>query len=568
MSTYAFIYCRVSSEKQKREGHGLSSQEHNGKKYSEEQGYVFYEAYHDDMTGGLGDRPGINEMIADIQALLEKEPNAQVVVVIDDIKRWARDVSVHWSLKKTVQSFGGRLESPNYKFGDSPEDEFVENVFAAQAELERKQNRRQVIQKMKARMECGYWSFDEVPGYKYRKEAAHGKVLRRDDPKASVIQEALEGFSTGRFETHVDVQRFLESKSFSHRTQFKGVVHLAQVSRLISRAAFYAGFIEYPKWDISRKKGHHDALISIDTLQKIEEKLSQPLRRPFRNDLHEDFPLRGFLACAHCHKLMTSSWSTGRKKQYALYRCTKKGCQFQNKSVRKKDVEDRFESMLKAMTPKRGTIKLVEAVLQDLWGQRMEIENEQRKRQSDRMKQIDKEIDTLCERLGEIKSVTLIKKIESRVDQLEAQKKSLNVKKLDQHESEKMFGTALALACAFIRNPADLWHSDVFDDKRTVLNLAFTGILPYDKESGFGTVTFALPFELFRACEDEKSKMVEMPGIEPGSNVASRSQYDYVLFNSLLPLEEDEERGRGLTQNVRTPSRQSESNLASDAYPR
>jgi DNA invertase Pin-like site-specific DNA recombinase len=59
------------------------------------------------------------------------------------------------------------VECLNFKFDDTPEGEFIETVIAAQGDLERKQNARQVSQKMKARMESGYWVHDTPVGYKY-----------------------------------------------------------------------------------------------------------------------------------------------------------------------------------------------------------------------------------------------------------------------------------------------------------------------------------------------------------------------------------------------------------------
>lgn len=161
MSQKAIIYCRVSSEKQKRDGHGLESQEHNCKKYAETHGYEIVGVFKDDITGGLGERPGFGSMIEKLSTL--SADGEKFIVIIDDIKRWARDVTVHWSLKDTIAKLGARLESPNYKFGETEEDEFIETVMAAQSQLERKQNRRQVIQKMKARMERGYWTLMSRP---------------------------------------------------------------------------------------------------------------------------------------------------------------------------------------------------------------------------------------------------------------------------------------------------------------------------------------------------------------------------------------------------------------------
>jgi site-specific DNA recombinase len=61
----------------------------------------------------------------------------------------------------------------NHNFDDSEEGEFVEHIFAAQAQLERKQNRRQVIQKMKARLEQGYYCFSRKRGYDMVKGPMH-----------------------------------------------------------------------------------------------------------------------------------------------------------------------------------------------------------------------------------------------------------------------------------------------------------------------------------------------------------------------------------------------------------
>jgi len=114
--------------------------------------------------------------------------NDNVIVIFDDLKRFARDTIFHFKLKQTLQLYNAKPECLNFKFEDTPEGEFVETVFAAQGQLERLQNRRQTVQKMRARLEQGYWVFAAPMGYKYEKQAAHGKLLVRDEPVASIIQ--------------------------------------------------------------------------------------------------------------------------------------------------------------------------------------------------------------------------------------------------------------------------------------------------------------------------------------------------------------------------------------------
>ena len=166
-------------------------------------------------------------------------------------------------------------------------------MMAASAELERNQNARQVKQKMKARLERGYWCFDYPPGLKYAKVADHGKLLVRDDPKALTIMEALEGFASGRMNDQTDVQKFLASRHFTHRAK-AGTVHLEQVKRILTQV-LYAGYVEYPEWGVTRRRGHHQGLINIETFERIQERLKGKARVPQRRDLNRDFPLRGHL---------------------------------------------------------------------------------------------------------------------------------------------------------------------------------------------------------------------------------------------------------------------------------
>lgn len=173
--TCAVIYCRVSSTKQKTEGSGLESQEHRCRQYAEARGFEVEAVFPDDASGG-GDfmkRPGMVNLLRYIDA----QPDKNYVVIFDDLKRFARDTEFHIKLRREFQQRDARIECLNFKLDDTPEGKFVETIFAAQGELEREQNRRQVIQKMKARVEKGYYVFHPPIGYRYEKDRTHGKLL-------------------------------------------------------------------------------------------------------------------------------------------------------------------------------------------------------------------------------------------------------------------------------------------------------------------------------------------------------------------------------------------------------
>lgn len=298
----ALIYCRVSDKKQKTEGHGLESQEHRCRQYAQERGLAVEMVFPDDISGG-GDfmkRPAMRALLA----YLDSEKDQNYVVIFDDLKRFARDTEFHIKLRREFAERGASVECLNFKFEDTPEGRFIETVIAAQGQLEREQNSRQVIQKMKARVEKGYYVFHPPVGYRYSKDKMHGKLLVRDEPAASILIEALEGYANGKFSSQVEVKRFLESKPEFPKSGPSGYVHASKVKEILQRPV-YAGYVEAPDWGVSLRKGHHEPLIPYSTYERIQGLLSGNAYAPARKDINEDFPLRGFVLCDDCGKPMT-----------------------------------------------------------------------------------------------------------------------------------------------------------------------------------------------------------------------------------------------------------------------
>ena len=212
----ALIYARVSSS-----GQDPNSQDYRCRQYAELKEYPVEEVYLDKFTGGgdFWNRPQMKRLLD----YIDGHPKKKYVVIFDDLKRFARDTEFHIRLRKEFKSRDVTVECLNFNFEDTPEGEFVETMFAAQGQLERQQNRRQVIQKMKARLERGLWCFDFPPGMKYIDSPVYGKLLAPDDVKGEIVKEALEGYASNKFPNQVDVQAFLESRGFFHRKKSKTV---------------------------------------------------------------------------------------------------------------------------------------------------------------------------------------------------------------------------------------------------------------------------------------------------------------------------------------------------------
>jgi site-specific DNA recombinase len=515
----ALVYCRVSSERQKTEGHGLESQEHRSKAFARSKGLVVEKVFPDSFTGG-GDfmkRPAMAEMLA----YIDSKPHRKFVVIFDDISRLARDVSEHIKLRAAFRYREVELLCLNYNFDETPEGEFSEIIMAANAELFRKTNRRQVIQKQRARLERGYWPFYPPPGYIQIKDALHGKLLTPSEPIASVVKEALEGFASGRFENQVDVQRFLQKKDFffKNKSVSSSKVHLEKVRRLLSRV-IYTGYIEYPDWEVGRIKGHHEALISLQTYEKIQERLNGKVKVYDRQDIREDFPVRGFVVCKSCSKLYTASWTTKKKGTYKIgyYRCTSGECVFKNKSISAVALHKDFESLLRKVAPKPELAEYTLAIVLEVWNRKIQQLDLQVKVVEKELVQTREDISSLTTRLLKTENETLIGAYETQLIEL-AKREALLNEKFEHPQTEKVdFGTAAKKVFDFIESPYYEWVNGDIQRKRLVLKLVFSESLAYHKSMGFGTPKLVGALKVFEEITHSKSQDVEMGGVEPPCN--------------------------------------------------
>ena len=322
------------------------------------------------------------------------------MVIFDDLKRFARDTVFHLKLRQEFKARGATVECLNFTFEDTPEGAFVETILAAQGELEREQNRRQVIQKMKARVEKGYYVWNVPPrGYWYETKRGEGRVLVQDELLASIIQEALEGFATGRFETQVEVKGFLASKPDYPKCRSSGNIRNQHVNDMLTNVT-YAGYVEAKGWDVPLREGQHEGLISLTTVEKIQERLKAKAKAPARKDISEDFPLRGFILCDDCDHPLTACWSkskTGKRHRY--YMCAQKVCESYRKSIRRDQLEGDFEAVLQSLTPAKGVFEIAKAMFADAWNQRLEKANQTAETLQRKLGEIETKIGSLLERI-------------------------------------------------------------------------------------------------------------------------------------------------------------------------
>ena len=486
----AVIYCRVSGKKQTTEGSGLDSQEYRCRQHADAQGYEVVRVFPDDVSGG-GDFTKRKGMVA-LLKFLDAHPNENFVVIFDDLKRYARDAEFHLKLRRLMAERGAIRECLNYKFDDSEEGLFLETIVAAQGELERLQMRRQNRQKSMARIEQGYWVFRAPVGYRYEKCSSGGKELVIDEPLASVVREALEGFASGHFASQTELRRFLEHHPHYPKDMPNGGIRPQTIVRLLGKVV-YAGYVEAPKWGVSPRKGNHQAIISYETYIKIQERLIAGVYAPARKDTAEDFPLRGAVACGCCNTILTAGWSKGKYTNYAYYRCRKKGCEMYGKSIQKKAIEGDFEELLSELRPSPELRKIAPIMFEDCWRQLSAQDDELHDSYKKQIRSIEDDIDTLVQRTVQASNPRVIAAYEKNIESLEIDRLVLQEKMENPAKSRHTFSQLFELSMKFLSNPCKIWTSGRLELQRLVLKLVFLEPIPYCRESGFLNPKISLP---------------------------------------------------------------------------
>ncbi|MEO0958985.1 MAG: recombinase zinc beta ribbon domain-containing protein [Pseudomonadota bacterium] len=353
------------------------------------------------------------------------------------------------------------------EFGEDADSELQELIMATVSQHQRRKNAEQTVNRMQARLKSGLWVFFAPVGYRYAKTSGSGKVLVRDEPLASIVQEALEGYASGRFETQAEVKRFLERFPEYPRDRH-GEVRNQRVKELLTRIV-YAGYVDYAEWDVRMVRARHEGLIDLTTYERIQERLTGRAQAPARKDKNADFPLWGFVVCGDCGNPLSACWSRSKTgKRHPYYLCHNKGCPSHRKSVRRDEIESEFERVLKKMQPTEALFSLCSAMFRDAWDQFGEQARAAAIGLREEIDTCERKVEQLLERIMNAENPTVIAAYEAQIGKLEREK-TIKAEKLQsiqkpRHAYEELF----ELALTFLSKPWKIWASGRLDLRRTV----------------------------------------------------------------------------------------------------
>lgn len=321
------LYVRVSSQEQADEGYSIGEQTERLKKYAEAMGWEIHKIYIDPgYSGGNMDRPGLNEMIKDVET-----GNIDTVVVykLDRLSRSQFDTL--FLIEKVFLANNTDFVSMTENFNtNSPLGRAMIGFLAVFAQLEKDKINERTIMGKEARAKEGKWGggSSEPIGYDYNIAT---EELEINEYERMQILEAVELFLAGT--PLRTICRIFDEKGYVYRGRSKKT-HKWDPKRLkyIFSSKVYLGYISYGgEW----YKGSHTPIYDQETYDKLEKLLTS------RSEMYEEHKkkcsgqttyLGGFLYCKHCGgKYAKQSGTTRKKGVYNYYY----GCYSRSKKVAK-----------------------------------------------------------------------------------------------------------------------------------------------------------------------------------------------------------------------------------------
>ncbi|GFE52506.1 hypothetical protein So717_42590 [Roseobacter cerasinus] len=273
------------------------------------------------------------------------------------------------------------------------------------------------------------------------------------------------------------------------------------------------------KWNIARRKGRHEPLVSHAVFNKVQKRIAEGTKTPRRANIGDDFALRGYVCCDACDAPLRSCYTKGGSGgRYAYYLCHTKGCSEYGKSIRREKLEGDFETLLRSLRPAAPLYRIVRDMFWDAWDQRNAQCGESRKALTANLRKFERQIDKYVDRIGDAGSAAAIAAYERKIASLEDER-LLGEEKLAESSArtgakDREAKGKIELALTFLANPWKLWETGDKTLRKLVLRLTFSERLRYRRNEGHRTPQVTVPFTFF-GISDAKCQMVPGGGIEP-----------------------------------------------------
>lgn len=351
------LYCRVSTDEQT-EGCSLDMQERYLRAYCDNHNYNIVGDYKEDYSAKHHDlrRPRLKQLYD----YCKRHRNEVDKVLFLRWDRFTRNLEFATTYKRKFYDELGieinSIESPiDFK---GTEWSMLLGMYCGAAHTEDEKISRRTKDGIHGTLLKGKCSNKAPRGYVNKRTDKGESYVDIDEPQAKAIRQAFR-----------EVAKGVEAPNNIRRRLCPNIQKDAFYRML--RNIFYIGQIRVPAYKEDPEqivKGQHQAIIDVETFDKVQDILSGKRKSEpkLSKAIDPDLFLRKYIVCPICGYSITGATSRGKGGKYKYYNCCHDG-----KHLRRPAdyVNDKFATWVGGMKPNKEVLDLYTEVLQDLRGE-------------------------------------------------------------------------------------------------------------------------------------------------------------------------------------------------------
>ena len=375
----AYLYVRVSTDEQKRKGYSLPEQEDRLLRYCEQNNIEVRGIFREDYSAKNFTRPEWQKLLTVLKSRKRKDQENILFIKWD---RFSRNIEFAYQMIGVLRGINVQamaIDQPiDFKI---PESTVMLAVYLAVPESENTRRALNTLTGMRRARKAGRCVSTAPKGYQNLSHPDGRKFIAPKQPEASLMQWVFTELATGNYNAE-QVRKMAYSKGLKcERNNFWKII----------RNPIYCGIIVVPPYEeeeIQFVKGQHEPIISEALFYEVQDVLNGNKRIAATKFVStEMLPLRGFLECPDCHRMLTGSASRGRHGNYFhYYHCTAKcKCRFKAGFV-----NEYFENELLNFQLSPTIAKVFKQIVMDVFQSEQRTGSDERKLLADKIEEQEK----------------------------------------------------------------------------------------------------------------------------------------------------------------------------------
>jgi site-specific DNA recombinase len=364
----AILYIRVSTDEQAERGYSQRNQDEVLHKYCELKAIQVHDVIYEDHSAKTFNRPAWNAMLVKIKK--NKGANAPQLILFTKWDRFSRNAGDAYQMIALLRNYGIEPQAIEQPLDLSiPENKMMLAFYLAAPEVENDRRALNIFHGMRRAKKEGRWVATAPIGYANKTTENGHKYIRPSEPQAGIMKRAFTEIATGKYAVEQVWKQAKGNGLKCGRNNFWNMI----------RNPVYYGKIVVPSFkdeNLQLVEGQHEPIITFELFHKVQDVLDgKKSIKGTKVVSPELLPLRGFLVCPKCGRMLTGSASKGRNRYYYYYHCSSMcGIRFKADQVNNSLIVE-----LRKYIARVEFLNLFKKIFKDVAGVQMETKQQQYK---------------------------------------------------------------------------------------------------------------------------------------------------------------------------------------------